>query len=126
MSVTETTTEATILAAEPPKPKARKPRAKVDPKTKRAVAVVKAERKRGAEKAADRPVPRAVADAVGGAATRTFAMRITTAELDAIHKAAGTRGACRFAREAMRAFAAHDGKAFAKVIKAAKANGGSK
>jgi hypothetical protein len=120
----QTQTAPTGTATPAPAPK---PKAKPDAKTARAVAAVKADRKaaKAAKDAPARPVARAVTDALGGAATRTFAIRITTAELDAIHGAAGTRGACRFAREAMQAFAAHDGKAFAKVIKAAKANGGS-
>ena len=55
---------------------------------------------------------------------RTFAVRITDQELEAIHTAAGPRNAARFARAALAAFASSDTKAFGRVLdEAAKARG---
>ena len=53
-------------------------------------------------------------------ATRVFAMRVTDAELAAIHKAAGPRNATRFIRAVAAAFAAEDEAAFRTVVKEAK------
>ena len=51
---------------------------------------------------------------------RTFAIRITGDELEAIHKAAGPRNATRFVRSVAAAFAAEDEAAFRSVLKEAR------
>lgn len=51
---------------------------------------------------------------------RVFAIRVTDAELDAIHKAAGPRNATRFVRAVAAAFANGDTKAFQAVVAEAK------
>jgi hypothetical protein len=51
---------------------------------------------------------------------RTFAIRITDAELAAIHKAAGPRNASRFMTAVAAAFAAGDDAAFKAVVKEAR------
>ncbi len=53
-------------------------------------------------------------------ANRVFAIRVTDAELAAIHKAAGPRNATRFVRAIAAAFAAGDEKAFRAVLKEAR------
>ena len=53
-------------------------------------------------------------------ATRVFAMRVTDAELAAIHKAAGPRNATRFIRQVAAAFANEDESAFRAVVKEAR------
>ncbi len=53
-------------------------------------------------------------------ATRTFAIRITNAELAAIHKAAGPRNATRFIRQVVAAFANEDEGAFRAALKDAR------
>ena len=53
-------------------------------------------------------------------ATRTFAIRITDAELAAIHKAAGPRNATRLVRAVCAAFAAEDDAAFRALLKEAR------
>ncbi len=54
-------------------------------------------------------------------ANRVFAIRVTDAELAAIHKAAGPRNATRFVRAIAAAFAAGDEKAFRVVVTEARA-----
>jgi len=55
---------------------------------------------------------------------RTFAIRITSEELAAIHKAAGPRNATRVIRSVVAAFSQGDTKAFARVLEeAAQARG---
>ncbi len=49
-------------------------------------------------------------------ANRVFAIRVTDAELAAIHKAAGPRNATRFVRAVAAAFAAEDEAAFRAVV----------
>src|SRR5262245_54107628 len=56
----------------------------------------------------------------GPKADRTFAIRITGAELEAIHKAAGPRNATRLIRAVAAAFAAEDEAAFRAVVKEAR------
>lgn len=71
------------------------------------------------EKAAKTPKPpkeKKVKDA-----TRTFAIRVSDAELAAIHKAAGPRNATKFIRQVAAAFAAGDQAAFKAVVEEAKA-----
>jgi hypothetical protein len=51
---------------------------------------------------------------------RTFAIRITGDELEAIHKAAGPRNATRFIRSVAAAFATEDEAAFRSVLKEAR------
>lgn len=51
---------------------------------------------------------------------RVFAIRVTDAELAAIHKAAGVRNATRFMRAVAAAFAGTDTKAFQAVLAEAK------
>ena len=53
-------------------------------------------------------------------AKRVFAIRVTDAELAAIHKAAGPRNATRFVRAVAAAFADSDTKAFEAVLKEAR------
>jgi len=53
-------------------------------------------------------------------ANRVFAIRVTDAELAAIHKAAGPRNATRFIRATAAAFATGDEKAFRAVVKEAR------
>ena len=53
-------------------------------------------------------------------ANRVFAIRVSDAELAAIHKASGPRNASRLARAVMAAFAADDTKAFEAVVKEAR------
>jgi len=53
-------------------------------------------------------------------ALRTFAIRITDAELAAIHKAAGPRNATKYMTLVAAAFAAGDEAAFKAVVKAAR------
>mgnify|MGYP001765914106 CR=1 FL=1 len=53
-------------------------------------------------------------------ATKVFAFRLTPAESAAIHKTAGPRGASRFARAVLVAFANEDETAFGAVLKEAK------
>jgi len=71
--------------------------------------------------------PAARAKKAGGASkpkaekpSRVFAIRLTTKELEAIHKAAGPRNASRFMRAVGRAFAAGDESAFRAVVKEAR------
>jgi len=52
--------------------------------------------------------------------SRTFAIRITDAELAAIHRAAGPRNATRFIRQVAAAFANGDEGAFKAVVKEAR------
>jgi len=54
-------------------------------------------------------------------ANRVFAIRVTDAELAAIHKAAGPRNATRFIRATAAAFASGDEKAFRAVVTEARA-----
>ena len=51
---------------------------------------------------------------------RVFAIRVTDAELAAIHNAAGPRNATRFVRAVAAAFAAEDEAAFRAVVKEAR------
>jgi hypothetical protein len=79
-----------------------------------------AEKKKAAKKARG---PKAAAPKdTGPKPNRTFAVRITTEELDAIHKAAGPRGATRYARQLLAAFAAGSVDQFKGVLEEAAAN----
>ena len=51
---------------------------------------------------------------------RVFAIRVTTKELDAIHKAAGPRNATKFIRRVAAAFAAGDEGVFKTVLREAR------
>ena len=52
--------------------------------------------------------------------SRVFAIRISDAELDAIHKAAGPRNATKFIRAVVAAFTSGDESAFKAVVKQAR------
>ena len=64
--------------------------------------------------------PKAKREKVPNDATRVFAIRVTDAELEAIHKAAGPRNATRFVRAVAAAFAAEDESAFRAVLREAR------
>ena len=68
-----------------------------------------------AKKASTKPKPKVEKP------NRVFAIRVTDAELAAIHKAAGPRNATRFIRAVAAAFAAEDDGAFRAVVKEARA-----
>lgn len=63
--------------------------------------------------------PKAKKDKAGPTPDRVFAIRITTPELDAIHRASGPRNATKFIRAVAAAFAAEDEGAFKAVVKEA-------
>ncbi len=71
-------------------------------------------------KAATKKAPAKKATAATQRPQRVFAIRITDAELAAIHKAAGPRNATRFVRAVAAAFAGNDTKAFQAVLAEAK------
>jgi hypothetical protein len=79
-----------------------------------------AEKKKAPKKArsSEAPAPKET----GPKPDRTFAVRITTDELAAIHKAAGPRGATRLARQLLAAFAAGSIDQFKAVLDEAAAN----
>ncbi len=103
----DTTTETTPAPnkeeeAMPTKKKAAKPKTT---KTKAAKTKTTKPAKPKKEKAPKEPVP-----------GRVFAIRLTDAELGAIHKASGPRNATRFIRAVAAAFAAEDEAAFKAVV----------
>lgn len=53
-------------------------------------------------------------------ATRVFAIRVTTEELEALHRAAGERNASRFVRALTAAFVAEDAGAFKAIVEDAR------
>lgn len=103
---------AASASASPKKGGSKKAKRKSTPKAKSNPKAPKASKgSKGGGRKPDGPTP-----------DRTFAVRITTAELEAIHKAAGPRGATRFAREVLAAFANADVDAFKATLKAAAEN----
>ena len=64
--------------------------------------------------------PKAKREKAPREANRVFAIRVTDAELAAIHKAAGPRNATRFMRAVAAAFASEDEPAFRAVLKEAR------
>lgn len=63
--------------------------------------------------------PQAAKEPASRDANRVFAIRVTDAELDALHKAAGPRNATRSVRALVAAFVAKDVAAFRAVVDAA-------
>ena len=73
--------------------------------------------KKGKAAAAKEPKPKREGPPKGN---RVFAIRVTDAELAAIHRAAGPRNATRFIRQVAAAFAAEDPAAFKAVVEQAR------
>ena len=81
------------------------------------------EKKKTAKKAAaktDSKAPKAPREKKPKEELVVFAIRLTPAERDAIHKASGPRNATQFVRRIAVAFAAEDEAAFRTVIKEAR------
>jgi len=114
MSITNTTEQKTPAPAATPSgaksEKAKTPKAKATPKAKSTPKV----------KAAKAPKESKAKKETGPKPNRTFAIRITDSELDAIHKAAGPRNATRLVRAVVAAFAAEDEAAFKAIVKEAR------
>jgi len=85
--------------------------------TKKTTAKKATPKKATPKKAADAKQPK---KETGPKPNRVFAIRVTDAELGAIHKAAGPRNATRFVRAVAAAFAAEDEAAFRSVVEEAR------
>ena len=100
-TTTEPMEETTVSKKKPAKSKASKATAKPAKVTK--------QRKSKKERKPKEPAP-----------NRVFAIRVTDAELEAIHRASGPRNATRFVRSVAAAFAAEDPAAFKAVLEEAR------
>jgi hypothetical protein len=103
-TTTEPKEETTVSKKKATKSKAAAPKVAKAPKPR-----VAKQSKPKKEKAPEEPVP-----------NRVFAIRVTDAELEAIHKASGPRNATRFVRAVAAAFASEDHAAFRAVIEEAR------
>jgi len=90
------------------------------PKKARAAKAAKATTAKKSAKPPKEPKARKERPPKGPVPNRVFAIRVTDAELDAIHRASGPRNATRMIRAVAAAFAAEDTKAFEAVIAEAK------
>jgi outer membrane biosynthesis protein TonB len=105
----ETATVETTTEPKEDTPVSRKKTAKPKTKPAKAPKPTKAAKQPKPKKAPKEPVP-----------GRVFAIRVTDAELEAIHKASGPRNATRFIRSVAAAFANEDEGAFKAVLKEAR------
>ena len=116
----EPMSENETIAAEQAATEEAMPEKKTDAKAPKKSRPAKAPAKKATRAAKAAKQPKKTTEFAGPKPNRVFAIRVTDAELAAIHRASGPRNATRLIRAVAAAFAAEDEGAFRAVIKEAR------